>query len=111
MVTSWDLYDSFHVSEIEPTSKAEGSRTTTGKSSKPHTTKEHDQTMSVSSDRGNIFPGLHFCCVFVMHITMLCGENYMKKMFGLPVWHLKERLLRNLGQVCTETFSVQCHHK
>ncbi|KAF1425469.1 WD repeat-containing protein 78, partial [Spheniscus humboldti] len=53
MVTSWDLYDSFHVSEIEPTSKAEGSRTTTGKSSKPHTTKEHNQTMSVSSDRGS----------------------------------------------------------
>ncbi|XP_050757035.1 dynein axonemal intermediate chain 4 [Gymnogyps californianus] len=52
-VTSWDLYDSFNVSEIEPTSKAEGSRATTGKSSKPHTTKEHDQPMSVSSDRGS----------------------------------------------------------
>uniref|UniRef100_A0A8B9N6N1 Dynein axonemal intermediate chain 4 n=1 Tax=Accipiter nisus TaxID=211598 RepID=A0A8B9N6N1_9AVES len=33
LVTSWDLYDSFNVSEIEPTSKAEGSRATTGKSS------------------------------------------------------------------------------
>ncbi|XP_009277023.1 PREDICTED: WD repeat-containing protein 78 [Aptenodytes forsteri] len=53
MVTSWDLYDLFHISEIEPTSKAEGSRTTTGKSSKSHTTKEHDRTMSVSSDRGS----------------------------------------------------------
>ncbi|KFQ51423.1 WD repeat-containing protein 78, partial [Pelecanus crispus] len=53
MVTSWDLYDSFNVSEVEPTSKAQGSRATTGKSSKPHTTKKHDQTMSVSSDRGS----------------------------------------------------------
>ncbi|KAM6079204.1 dynein axonemal intermediate chain 4 isoform 2-T2 [Theristicus caerulescens] len=53
MVTSWDLYDSFNTSEIEPMSKAEGSRATTGKSSKSHTTKEHDQTMSVSSDRGS----------------------------------------------------------
>ncbi|XP_075011662.1 dynein axonemal intermediate chain 4 isoform X2 [Calonectris borealis] len=53
MVTSWDLYDSFNVSEIEPTSKAEGSRATTGKCSKSHTTKELDQTMSVSSDRGS----------------------------------------------------------
>ncbi|NXC67801.1 WDR78 protein, partial [Anhinga anhinga] len=53
MVTSWDLYDSFNVSEIEPTSKAEGSRATTGKSSKSSTTKEHDQTTSVSSDRGS----------------------------------------------------------
>ncbi|KFZ48662.1 WD repeat-containing protein 78, partial [Podiceps cristatus] len=53
MVTSWDLYDSFNELEIEPTSKAEGSRATTGKSSKSHTTKEHDQAMSVSSDRGS----------------------------------------------------------
>ncbi|NXL46974.1 WDR78 protein, partial [Podilymbus podiceps] len=53
MVTSWDLYDSFNELEIEPTSKAEGSRATTGKSSKSHTTKEHDQAVSVSSDRGN----------------------------------------------------------
>ncbi|XP_064310936.1 dynein axonemal intermediate chain 4 isoform X2 [Phalacrocorax carbo] len=51
MVTSWDLYDSFNVSEIEPTSKAEGSGATTEKSSKFHTTKEHNQTTSVSSDR------------------------------------------------------------
>ncbi|KFQ94012.1 WD repeat-containing protein 78, partial [Nipponia nippon] len=53
MVTSWDLYDSFNVSEIEPMSKAEGSRATTGKSSKSHTTKEHDQAISVSSGRGS----------------------------------------------------------
>ncbi|XP_074953427.1 dynein axonemal intermediate chain 4 isoform X2 [Phalacrocorax aristotelis] len=51
MVTSWDLYDSFNVSEIEPSSKAEGSGATTEKSSKFHTTKEHNQTTSVSSDR------------------------------------------------------------
>ncbi|XP_009703818.1 PREDICTED: WD repeat-containing protein 78, partial [Cariama cristata] len=53
MVTSWDLYDSFSVLEIERTSKAEGSRATTGKSSKPCTTKEYDRTTSVSSDRGS----------------------------------------------------------
>ncbi|NXX59543.1 WDR78 protein, partial [Scopus umbretta] len=53
MVTSWDLYDSFNVSEIEPTSKAEGSRATTGKSSKSHTTEKHNRTMSISSDRGS----------------------------------------------------------
>ncbi|CAN0193707.1 unnamed protein product [Bubo scandiacus] len=53
MVTSWDLYDSFNVSEIKPTPKAEGSRATTGKSSKSHTPKKHDQTTSVSSDRGS----------------------------------------------------------
>ncbi|NXK12490.1 WDR78 protein, partial [Herpetotheres cachinnans] len=53
MVTSWDLYDSFNVSEIEPRSKAGGSRATAGKSSKSHTTREHDQTMSVSSDKGS----------------------------------------------------------
>ncbi|NXA23148.1 WDR78 protein, partial [Ibidorhyncha struthersii] len=53
MATSWDLYDSFNVLEIKPTSKAEGSRAITRKSSKPHTTTEHDQTMSVSSDRGS----------------------------------------------------------
>ncbi|KFV95794.1 WD repeat-containing protein 78, partial [Fulmarus glacialis] len=57
MVTSWDLYDSFNVSEVEPTSKAEGSRATKAegsrKCSKSHTTKELDQTMSVSPDRGS----------------------------------------------------------
>ncbi|NXV32817.1 WDR78 protein, partial [Rissa tridactyla] len=52
-VTSWDLYNSFNVLKIKPTSKAEGSGATAGRSSKPHTTKEHDQTMSVSSDRGS----------------------------------------------------------
>ncbi|XP_009882303.1 PREDICTED: WD repeat-containing protein 78 [Charadrius vociferus] len=55
--TSWDLYDSFNVLETKPMSKAEGSRATTGKSSKPQTATEHDETTSVSSDRGNIFPG------------------------------------------------------
>ncbi|KFV19790.1 WD repeat-containing protein 78, partial [Tauraco erythrolophus] len=49
--TSWDLYDSFNVLEIEPASKAEGSRAATGKSSKSHPTKEHHQTVSLSSDR------------------------------------------------------------
>ncbi|NXE09364.1 WDR78 protein, partial [Lophotis ruficrista] len=53
MVTSWDLHDSCNVAEAEPTSKAEGSRATAGKSSKSHTTKEHGQTMPVSSDRGS----------------------------------------------------------
>ncbi|XP_014792749.1 PREDICTED: WD repeat-containing protein 78 [Calidris pugnax] len=50
MATSWDLYDSFNVLEIKPTSKAEGTRATAWKSSKPPTTKEHHQTPSVSSD-------------------------------------------------------------
>ncbi|NXJ91564.1 WDR78 protein, partial [Corythaixoides concolor] len=53
MVTSWDLYDSFHVLEIEPTSKAEGSRAPTGKNIKSHPTKEHNQSMSISSERGS----------------------------------------------------------
>uniref|UniRef100_A0A8B9VBZ4 Dynein axonemal intermediate chain 4 n=1 Tax=Anas zonorhyncha TaxID=75864 RepID=A0A8B9VBZ4_9AVES len=51
VVTSWDLYDSFNVSEIEPASKGEA---TNGKSSTSHTTKKHDQTASVTSARGNI---------------------------------------------------------
>lgn len=64
MVTSWDLYDSFNVSEIEPASKGEA---TNGKSSTSHTTKKHDQTASVTSARGNIFlGGLHFCSVFIL---------------------------------------------
>ncbi|NXI63533.1 WDR78 protein, partial [Anseranas semipalmata] len=54
VVTSWDLYDSFNASEIEPTSKVEGSRATTGKSSTPHMAKKHDQTASVTSARGTI---------------------------------------------------------
>lgn len=63
MVTSWDLYDSFNVSEIEPTSKEAAN----GKSSTSHTTKKHDQTASVTSARGNIFlGGLHFCSVFIL---------------------------------------------
>ncbi|NXN23594.1 WDR78 protein, partial [Nycticryphes semicollaris] len=49
-VTSWDLYDSFNVLEKNPTSKAGGTRATTRKSSKLHTTKEHHQTTSVCSD-------------------------------------------------------------
>nr|XP_038038631.1 dynein intermediate chain 4, axonemal isoform X3 [Anas platyrhynchos] len=48
VVTSWDLYDSFNVSEIEPASKGEA---TNGKSSMSHTTKKHDQTASVTSAR------------------------------------------------------------
>ncbi|NXN45478.1 WDR78 protein, partial [Rhinoptilus africanus] len=52
-VTSWDLYDSFNALEIKPMSKAEGSGATAGRSSRPHTTKEHDQTTSASSDRGS----------------------------------------------------------
>uniref|UniRef100_A0A8C3KNK2 Dynein axonemal intermediate chain 4 n=1 Tax=Calidris pygmaea TaxID=425635 RepID=A0A8C3KNK2_9CHAR len=38
--TSWDLYDSVNILEIKPTSKAEGTRATAGKSNKPHTTKD-----------------------------------------------------------------------
>ncbi|NXQ79236.1 WDR78 protein, partial [Nyctibius grandis] len=49
LVTSWDLYDSFYASEIEPTSKAEGSRATTGKSSKSRTTKKRDQNSVLSA--------------------------------------------------------------
>ncbi|NWU73046.1 WDR78 protein, partial [Pterocles burchelli] len=56
-VTNWDFYDTFNALEIEPTSRAEGSRATAGKSSKSHAAKGHDQTMASSSDRGNIFPG------------------------------------------------------
>ncbi|NXY70910.1 WDR78 protein, partial [Glareola pratincola] len=52
-VTSWDLYDSFNALEVKPMSKAEGSGATAGRSSKPRTTKEHDQTMPVSSHRGS----------------------------------------------------------
>nr|XP_047918138.1 dynein axonemal intermediate chain 4 isoform X3 [Anser cygnoides] len=48
VVTSWDLYDSFNVSETEPTSKGEA---TNGKSSTSHMTKKHDQTASVTSAR------------------------------------------------------------
>ncbi|XP_032552548.1 WD repeat-containing protein 78 isoform X3 [Chiroxiphia lanceolata] len=51
MVTSWDLDNSLDASEIEPTSQAEGSGATTGRSSKSPTTKEQEQTVSVSSDR------------------------------------------------------------
>ncbi|XP_064928011.1 dynein axonemal intermediate chain 4 isoform X2 [Columba livia] len=53
VVTSWDLYDSFNILEIKPTSKAEGSRATMGKSSKSHPTKEQHQTTSVSSNGGS----------------------------------------------------------
>lgn len=114
LVTSWDLYDSFNVSEIKPTSKAEGSRATTGKSSKSHTTKEHNQTMLVSSNRGNIFPDLHFCHVFIL-LNHVYHYAVWWKLHEENAWsaclHLKESLLKNLGQVCTETFSVQCRHK
>lgn len=114
LVTSWDLYDSFNVSEIEPTSKAEGSRATTGKSNKSHTTKEHNQAMLVSSNRGNIFPDLHFCHVFIL-LNHVYHYGVWWKLHEENAWsaclHLKESLLKNLGQVCTETFSVQCHHK
>ncbi|XP_051653985.1 dynein axonemal intermediate chain 4 isoform X3 [Manacus candei] len=51
MVTSWDLDNSLDASETEPTSQAEGSGATTGGSSKSPTTKEQEQTVSVSSDR------------------------------------------------------------
>ncbi|XP_061859906.1 dynein axonemal intermediate chain 4 [Colius striatus] len=53
VVTSWDLYDSFSASEIEPATKAEGSRAPPGKSSTSHPTEEHNQTRSLSSDRGS----------------------------------------------------------
>ncbi|XP_028942765.1 WD repeat-containing protein 78, partial [Antrostomus carolinensis] len=51
IVTSWHLNNPFNGSETESTPKAGGSRTTTGNCSKSHTTKEHDQTMPMSSDR------------------------------------------------------------
>ncbi|NWW43065.1 WDR78 protein, partial [Pedionomus torquatus] len=56
LVTSWDLYDSFNLLEIKPTSKAEGTSAAARQSSKPHTTKEHHQTTSVSPDTGNVSP-------------------------------------------------------
>ncbi|XP_062437541.1 dynein axonemal intermediate chain 4 [Rhea pennata] len=51
MVTSWDLYDSFNASEVEPTLKAEHSRATIVNSSVSLTTKECDQTASTVPDR------------------------------------------------------------
>ncbi|XP_008945205.1 PREDICTED: WD repeat-containing protein 78, partial [Merops nubicus] len=53
MVTSWDLYNSFNLTEAEPPSQAEGSRAVTGKSSQCPTSQEHHQTVSLSSDRGS----------------------------------------------------------
>uniref|UniRef100_A0A672UTY2 WD repeat domain 78 n=1 Tax=Strigops habroptila TaxID=2489341 RepID=A0A672UTY2_STRHB len=58
MVTSWDFYDTFNASEIEPMFKTEGStdnktEKATETSSKPHTTKEQDQTTPVSSNKGS----------------------------------------------------------
>ncbi|NXX80137.1 WDR78 protein, partial [Urocolius indicus] len=53
MVTSWDLYDSFNALGTEAASKAEDGRAPAGKSSTSHPTKEHNQTRSLSSDRGS----------------------------------------------------------
>ncbi|NXG20726.1 WDR78 protein, partial [Grallaria varia] len=52
MVISWDLDNSLDASGTEPTSRAEGSRSTRGESSRSPTAKEPDETLSVSSDRG-----------------------------------------------------------
>ncbi|NXP17447.1 WDR78 protein, partial [Scytalopus superciliaris] len=52
MVTAWDLDNSLDASGIEPTSRAEGPRATTEEGTRCPTSKEPDQTVSVSSDRG-----------------------------------------------------------
>ncbi|NXF85203.1 WDR78 protein, partial [Eubucco bourcierii] len=52
MATSWDLYDSFNAPETDPRSRAEGSRATTGRSSKSHPAEEHHQLTPSSSDTG-----------------------------------------------------------
>ncbi|NXI59875.1 WDR78 protein, partial [Chloroceryle aenea] len=52
-VTSWDLYQSFHLSEREPAAKAQSSRATTGTSSSSPATKGHGQTVPISSARGS----------------------------------------------------------
>ncbi|KFQ53043.1 WD repeat-containing protein 78, partial [Nestor notabilis] len=56
MSTSWDFYDTFNALETEPMFRTEGSTNnntekTTETSSKPHTTKEQDQTTPVSSTK------------------------------------------------------------
>ncbi|NXF11311.1 WDR78 protein, partial [Smithornis capensis] len=51
MVTPWDLDNSLDA-ETEPPSRAEGSRATTGESSKCATTPEHEQSVSGPPDRG-----------------------------------------------------------
>ncbi|NWX41758.1 WDR78 protein, partial [Steatornis caripensis] len=90
-VTSWDLYDSFNVSEIEPTSKAEGSRATTGKSSKSDSPKESNQTTSVSSDRGSTTSSILISESAVLARTheeeerhseaILASENFQQDLF------------------------------
>ncbi|XP_064003529.1 dynein axonemal intermediate chain 4 isoform X2 [Pogoniulus pusillus] len=52
MATSWDLYESLNIPETDPRSRAEGSRATTGRSSKSHLAEEHHQPTPASSDRG-----------------------------------------------------------
>ncbi|KFO85448.1 WD repeat-containing protein 78, partial [Buceros rhinoceros silvestris] len=53
MVTSRDLHNSFNISEMEPVSRAGGSRATPGQRRKSHATEEHDQPVSVSLDTGS----------------------------------------------------------
>lgn len=53
MVTTWDLYDSFNTSQVEPTSKAEGSRAPAEKKSTSGMTK--DEATPAAAERGNIF--------------------------------------------------------
>ncbi|NXR04547.1 WDR78 protein, partial [Sagittarius serpentarius] len=91
LVTSWDLYNSFTVFDIEPISKAEGSRATAGKSSKSHTTKECDQTLSVSSNRGSTTSSIMISESAVLARTheeeechseaILTSENFQQNLF------------------------------
>ncbi|XP_067996965.1 dynein axonemal intermediate chain 4 [Melanerpes formicivorus] len=53
MVTSWDLYDSFHAPEINPRSRAEGIRATARRSSESHPAEEQHQPTSGTSDTGS----------------------------------------------------------
>ncbi|XP_031459828.1 WD repeat-containing protein 78 isoform X2 [Phasianus colchicus] len=52
VVTTWDLYDSYNTPQVEPTSKAEGSRAPTEKRSTSSVTK--DQATPAAAERGSI---------------------------------------------------------
>ncbi|XP_052522839.1 dynein axonemal intermediate chain 4 isoform X2 [Tympanuchus pallidicinctus] len=54
VVTTWDLYDSFNTSQVEPTSKAEGSRAQAEKKSTSDMTK--DEATPAAAERGSITP-------------------------------------------------------
>ncbi|XP_021260631.1 WD repeat-containing protein 78 isoform X2 [Numida meleagris] len=51
VVTSWDMYDSFNTSQVEPTSKAEGSRAPEKRSTSSMT---KDQAAPAAAERGSI---------------------------------------------------------